>query len=72
MASEVKPTDALRIGVTGHMNLSDDTVDLVRQDIRKVCREAKAHELIGVICLAAGADTIFAEAIVELGGDLEV
>lgn len=35
-------------------------------------RHGEAAELIGVSCLARGADTVFAEVLIELGGRLEV
>lgn len=60
------------IGVTGHMNLSPPTVPLVRDAIRKALSSDPPERLTGVSCLAVGADSIFAEAILELGGRLEV
>lgn len=62
-----------RIGVTGHMNLTEATQGLVRAELRKLL-ESRLDEfkLVGLSCLAAGADSIFAEVIVDLGQDLEV
>ncbi|WP_030799524.1 hypothetical protein [Streptomyces sp. NRRL S-337] len=60
------------IAVTGHTNLSDGTVPLVREAIRGLLREHDPGELVGVSCLARGADTLFAEAVVEAGGRLVV
>ncbi|WP_084557681.1 hypothetical protein [Hamadaea tsunoensis] len=61
-----------RIGVTGHMNLSPETVELVRVAIREQLRPHAGHRLEGVSCIAAGSDSIFAEVVLELGGSLEV
>jgi hypothetical protein len=61
-----------RIGITGHMNLTPETVTLVRQDIEKALAAYRPDQLIGVSCLAVGADSIFAEAVLNAGGTLEV
>ncbi|MEE4421438.1 hypothetical protein [Streptomyces bugieae] len=58
------------IAVTGHMDLSEGTVPQVREAIRGLLREHARGELVGVSCLARGADTVFAEAVVEAGGRL--
>ncbi|BDM72078.1 hypothetical protein HEK616_55650 [Streptomyces nigrescens] len=58
------------IAVTGHMDLSEGTVPLVREAVRGLLREYGRGELVGVSCLARGADTVFAEAVVEAGGRL--
>jgi hypothetical protein len=60
------------IGVTGHMNLTPSTVILIREGIRRALVPYPVAELIGVSCVAAGADTIFAEVVLELGGALQV
>ncbi|MEK2473694.1 hypothetical protein MOV08_26670 [Streptomyces yunnanensis] len=59
------------IAVTGHMDLTDDTVPLVQEELRSLLREHR-RELVGVTCLARGSDTLFAEAVVEAGGRLIV
>jgi hypothetical protein len=59
----------VRIGVTGHTNLTPPTHSVVAQAIRDIL----PHEgLIGVSCAAPGADTIFAEIVLDRGGILEV
>lgn len=63
---------AVRIGVTGHTNLSQDTARLVARAIRRYLRTVDDGKLVGVSCLAQGADSLFARAVVELGGELEV
>jgi hypothetical protein len=58
------------IAVTGHMNLTEPTVDLVRAAIASHLRCCPAGELVGMSCLARGADTIFAETLIDVGGEL--
>ncbi|MBG0818499.1 hypothetical protein [Planomonospora sp. ID82291] len=62
----------MRIGVTGHMNLSPGSVPLVAQAIREHLDGLDADGLVGVSCLARGADSLFARAVLEAGGALEV
>lgn len=64
--------DERRIGVTGHMDLTAETAALVREAIRELLLGEGPGPLVGVSCLAAGADTIFAETVLEIGGELEV
>lgn len=61
-----------RVGITGHSNLADDTVPLVADGIREAVAEHAGRELVGVTCLAKGADQIFARVVLELGGAVEV
>jgi hypothetical protein len=61
----------VRIGITGHSNLTPDSVPLVAAELRKALSEY-GSPLVGVSCLARGADQVFARVILELGGDLEV
>ncbi len=59
------------VGITGHQNISDSCSELVRTDIDRIL--AKTREpLIGLTSLAAGADQIFAEAMLDHGGQLHV
>nr|WP_042178962.1 hypothetical protein [Kibdelosporangium sp. MJ126-NF4]CEL13546.1 hypothetical protein [Kibdelosporangium sp. MJ126-NF4]CTQ99232.1 hypothetical protein [Kibdelosporangium sp. MJ126-NF4] len=60
------------IGITGHSNLTPDTETLVADSLRTTLAEHPATELIGVTCLARGADQVFAQVILELGGRIEV
>ncbi|MEU0105069.1 hypothetical protein ABZ313_06820 [Streptomyces sp. NPDC006251] len=55
------------IAVTGHMDLTDSSVPLVRAALRETLKPY-ASGLTGVSCIAKGSDSIFAEVIVELGG----
>jgi hypothetical protein len=61
-----------RIGITGHSNLTADTVPLVANVIREAIIAHSGDELVGVTCLARGADQIFARVVLELGGAVEV
>jgi hypothetical protein len=60
-----------RIGITGHANLTADSEQLVAAGIRSAL-ENHPGELIGVTCLARGADQVFARIVLELGGSVEV
>jgi hypothetical protein len=59
------------VGVTGHANLTDRSVELVHQKLLDLLRP-RAEDLVGMTCLARGADQVFADAVLELGGALEV
>jgi hypothetical protein len=61
----------VRIGVTGHSNLHPDSVPLVAEALRDALTEA-GEQLLGVSCLARGADQLFARVVLERGGKLEV
>ncbi len=60
-----------RIGITGHANLTPETVPLVAAVLREVLACA-GSPLVGVTCLARGADQVFAGIVLELGGQVEV
>ncbi|MDQ3274935.1 MAG: hypothetical protein M3Q39_07875 [Actinomycetota bacterium] len=60
-----------RVGITGHTNLSQDTVPLIAAALRKTLIRIDPP-LVGVTCLARGADQLFAAAVLELGGRVEV
>ena len=62
----------MRIAITGHRDLDEPTTALVDAAIRTLLRTHRTRDLVGVSCLAAGADQIFARAVLELGGRLEV
>lgn len=61
-----------RIGITGHTNLSADSAALVRKALVDALRGYAEKELVGVSCLARGADQLFAEEVLAVGGTLEV
>ncbi len=60
----------MRISVTGHMNITAATADLVRKAITDLL--AGTPDLVGISCIAKGADSVFAEAVLDIGGQLEV
>lgn len=56
------------VGCTGHQQLPHEIVDYARRELQN--EFASAADLIGVCSLAAGADQLFAEAILGCGGAL--
>ncbi|GII42284.1 hypothetical protein [Planotetraspora phitsanulokensis] len=63
-------SDGLRVAVTGHRDLTPATTDLVGSAMRRELAE-HAPAIVGVSCLAPGADQIFADLVLRLGGALE-
>lgn len=62
-----------RIAITGHRGLSPVVSRLVDEAIRReLTRFASDGTLIGMSCIADGADQIFARAVLDTGGVLEV
>jgi len=62
----------MRIGITGHQRLKDPTLwSWVRQEFDHVLSSIDLP-VIGSTSLAVGADQLFADAILEHGGSLEV
>jgi len=59
------------VGVTGHSNLTDRSIEIVRHEMIDRLR-SRSDGLVGITCLARGADQAFADAVLELGGVLEV
>jgi hypothetical protein len=63
----------IRIGITGHRDLPPQTTASVDRAIRtQLIAEARNDALVGVTCLADGADQIFAQAVMDCGDSLEV
>jgi hypothetical protein len=59
------------LAVTGHMDLTEDSVPLVRDALREALKPHAAEgNLVGVSCIAKGSDSLFAEVVLELGGRL--
>ncbi|GHE38107.1 hypothetical protein [Streptomyces capitiformicae] len=56
------------IAVTGHMDLTDASVPLVRAALLELLKPYAAERLTSVSCIAKGADSLFAEAVLEVGG----
>jgi len=61
----------LRIAISGHRGLPASTADLVNSAIRVALAE-QARGVTGISCLADGADQIFARAVIDARGQLEV
>jgi hypothetical protein len=59
------------LAVTGHMDLTEESVPLVRAALRSLLAEY-SDEFTGVSCIAAGADSLFAEEVTAAGGRLVV
>jgi hypothetical protein len=62
----------MRIAITGHRGLPADTERLVDRAIRQQLAAYAGRDLVGVSNLADGADHLFAQAVLDAGGQLEV
>ncbi|MFD9163163.1 hypothetical protein ACFVZ8_14455 [Streptomyces sp. NPDC059558] len=58
------------IAVTGHVNLTGASLPHVEEALTALLSRYPAAELTGMSCLAPGADTVFGDAVVALGGRL--
>lgn len=58
------------VAVTGHMDLATEATGAVRKALRDLLVGLRSDALVGRSCLASGADTLFAEEILALGGRL--
>lgn len=62
-----------RLAVTGHRGLSEKTTALVDAALRsEISKRAEDGALIGLSCIADGADALFARAILDHRGTLHV
>lgn len=61
-----------RIAVSGHRGFSPDVEAVVDRAVRAELAPHVGDELVGLSCLADGADQIFARAVIDAGGKLEV
>ncbi|MGQ0718690.1 MAG: hypothetical protein ACT4NP_15545 [Pseudonocardiales bacterium] len=59
------------IGITGHRGLSPPTARLVKHALREALADCGAS-VTGVTALADGADQLFARAVIDRGGLIEV
>lgn len=59
-----------RIGITGHRGLNEQTTQYVTAELTAALAQYPADDLTGVSCLADGADSIFAAAVLARGGRL--
>jgi hypothetical protein len=58
------------VAVTGHMDLAAEGAGPVRAALHELLADLPGDALVGHSCLARGADTLFAEEILVLGGRL--
>ena len=61
-----------RIGITGHANLTPTASPHILKALENELAPDAEENLVGVTCLAKGADQLFAQAVLNLGGQLEV
>ncbi|MBT2401559.1 hypothetical protein [Streptomyces sp. ISL-100] len=59
------------LAVTGHMDLTEESLPLVKAALRELLGTYR-EGLVGLSCIAAGSDSLFAEAVLEAGGRLVV
>ncbi|MGW0789666.1 hypothetical protein ACWD04_15745 [Streptomyces sp. NPDC002911] len=59
------------LAVTGHIDLTEKSVPLLRAALRELLAPY-SEDLTGVSCIAAGADSLFAEEVSAMGGRLVV
>jgi hypothetical protein len=62
----------MRIAITGHRGLPAETERLVGRAIREQLAAYAGGDLMGLSNLADGADQLFAQAVLDAGGQLEV
>jgi hypothetical protein len=62
----------MRIAITGHRELPAETERLVGRAIGEQLAAYEGREIVGVSNLADGADQLFAQAVLDAGGQLEV
>ncbi|WP_413799737.1 hypothetical protein [Streptomyces iranensis] len=60
------------IAVTGHMDITDASMPLVRGELDKILAAYEPSGLVGVSCIAKGSDSLFADAVLAAGGRLAV
>ncbi len=61
-----------RVGVTGHVDVPEETVDWIRRQLTVRLRDLSSPGWRGITCLARGADQIFAHVVLALHGRLQV
>ncbi len=64
----------LKIGITGHRLLKEpeEVKKAIRKKVKELLREKNTHDFEGYSALASGADMLFAQVVLELGGKLQV
>jgi uncharacterized phage-like protein YoqJ len=62
----------MRIGITGHRELPVETSNLIDRALRAELEPFASNGLVGISAIADGADSLFAQAVLDLGGSLTV
>jgi hypothetical protein len=62
----------MRIAITGHRELPAETERLIDRAVREQLAAYEGNEVVGITNLADGADQLFAQAVLDAGGQLEV
>jgi hypothetical protein len=60
------------VGCTGHQNIPIGAMPYVRDGIERELARYSSASFVGVCSLAAGADQLFAQLVLDVGGNLEV
>lgn len=60
------------LGITGHRGLPDELAAAVAEQLHDALAKHDPAELTGISCIADGADALFAGAVLDRGGRLEV
>ena len=64
--------ETVHIGVTGHRKLTPETVELVTHAFEeRIAQYSADRNVVGISCLAEGADQLFAEVVLKHGGALD-
>lgn len=58
------------VGVTGHRGITGDIAEYTAAEMRRILSPLAGTGFAGISCLADGADTIFADTVLGLGGRL--
>jgi hypothetical protein len=62
----------MRLAITGHRGLPEGTATLIDAALRAEIASRATRDLVGLSCLADGADSLFARAVLDHGGMLKV
>ncbi|WP_377267410.1 hypothetical protein [Peterkaempfera sp. SMS 1(5)a] len=62
----------VRLATTGHMDVTRTGMQLVRHALETLLARYSGQDLVGYSCIAPGADSVFADALLAAGGRLIV
>lgn len=60
------------IGFTGHQNIPTEAIDYLREHLLTALQTYAPDGIVGICSLADGADQLFAQLLLDLGGELNV